>query len=149
MTTLLTLAVLGSIGLIVVFAALWSLISAIRRHPHLQRISGTVLTVEKQRQIGGESVTFFPIISYTTPDGKQVRFRSNAGTTLPERKFGGGPISPWRDGQSIDVFHDPSGYLNPCIASLWGLYGMGGGFLVGGILLLIVVANKWFHIGGH
>lgn len=149
MATLLILAVLGSIGVIAVCAALWLLIRAIRRHPYLLRISGTVATVERQRKTGGDSVTFYPIISYTTPEGKQVRFRSNIGTTLPVRQIGGGPISPWRDGQSIDIFHDPSGYLSPCIASLWGLYGTGACVLIGGILVLIVVANKWSQLGGH
>jgi hypothetical protein len=122
-----------------------------RRHPHLQRISGTVLTVETKREIGGDqpSVSFYPIIAYTTPEGKQVRFRSSTGTTRPIRKLSVPTISPWRDGQSIDVFHDPSGELEPCIASLWSLYGWGAGLLAGGILLLSVVANKWSQLGGQ
>ena len=93
-------------------------------------------------------MTFFPIIGYTTPEGQQARFRSSTGTTRRIRKLSGPTISPWRDGQSIEVFHDPTGELEPCIASLWHLYGWSFGFLASGILLLMVVANKWNHLGG-
>jgi Protein of unknown function (DUF3592) len=141
------LLVLGSVSLILLFVGLYWLVLVIRRHPRLVRISGTVLTVEKKQEIGADNVTFYPTIAYDTPDGTQVRFRSNAGVTRPIRKLSGQTTSPWRAGQSIDVFHDPSGVMGPCIASLWNLYIGPAGFIVGGVLLLIVVANKWLHVG--
>ncbi len=143
---------LGSLGLIVVFASLWSLVVAIRRHPHLLRIKGTVVTSEQEYSKDSDArrrVTFFPIIVYTTPEGKQVRFRSRTGSTHEVLKLAGPNVSPWRVGQSIDVFHDPSGTMEPCIASLWSLYGTAVGFLAGGILLLIVVVNRGLHLGGQ
>ncbi|MEQ1842481.1 MAG: hypothetical protein ABL994_18940, partial [Verrucomicrobiales bacterium] len=82
------------------------------------------------------------------PEGKQVHFRSSIGSTFPNRNMFPAK-SPWTDGQRIDVYHDPGGVLKPCIASLWNLYGWALAFLAGGILLLLVVANKWNHLGGQ
>ena len=148
--TIFILVVLGILGPILVFVGLCWFVTAIRRHPYLLRIKGTVLTVDKKYDTGSDEpgVTFSPIIGYTTPEGQQVRFRSPFGTKRRIR-FGNDPISPWRDGQSTDVFHDPSGVLEPCIASLLGLYGWSLGFLVGGIILLMVVVNKWNQLGGQ
>ena len=149
--TILILIVLGTVGLITVFASLSSLIIKIRRHPCLLRIKGTVVTSEKEYSRDADAqrrVMFYPIINYTTPDGRQVRFRSRTGSTHEELILAGPNVSPWRDGQSIDVFHDPYGTMEPCIASLWSLYSGSSGFLVGGVLLLIVVVNKCLQLAG-
>lgn len=143
------LVVLGGIGLILVFVGLRWLVIAIRRHPHLLRIAGTVVSVEEKYDRADDTVTFFPVITYATPEGQQVRFRSSTGSTHKVLRLSGPNVAPWRDGQSIDVFHDPGGELEPCIASLWSLYAWPAGFLVGGVLLLMIVANKWNHVGGQ
>ena len=147
--TIFILVVLGILGLILVFVGLSLLVVAIRRHPHLLRISGTVFSVEEKYDSAEDTVTFFPAISYTTPEGNQVQFRSSIGSTHKVLRLSGPNVAPWRDGQSIDVFHDPSGQIAPRIASLWSLYAWPAGFLVGGILLLIIVVNKWNQIGGQ
>ncbi len=147
--TIFFLVILGIFGLVLIILGLSLFAIAIRRHPHLLRISGTVVSVEKKYDGADDKVTFFPTIAYTTLEGNQVRFRSSAGVTQQVRRLSGPNISPWRDGQSIDVFHDPSGVLEPCIASLWSLYGWPAGFLGGGILLLMVVVNKWNQLGGQ
>ena len=139
---------LGSLGLILVVLGLRRLVVAVRRHPHLLRISGIVLSVHKKYDNARDKVTFYPNIAYTTPEGKQVNFRSSIGDTFPDRKMFPAK-SPWTDGQRIDVFHDPGGVLKPCIASLCYLYGWGLAFLAGGILLLMVVVNKWNSLGGQ
>ena len=148
--TILIIIVLGGLGLVLVLLGFCWFVVAIRRHPHLKRISGTVVSVEEKYDYGGDEkrISFFPIIRYTTPEGQQVRFRSSTGTSRRVLKLAGPTVSPWREGQSIDVFHDPGGTLGPCIASLWSLYGWTVGLLAGGILLLIVVANKWSQLGG-
>ena len=146
--TIFILIVLAILGPILVIAGLGSLVVSIRRHPYLLRIKGTVLTVEKKYDSVDNRVTFYPTIAYIAPQGNQVRFQSSTGSTQDIRRLSGTNVSPWRDGQSIDVFHDPDGVLEPCIASLWNLYGWSFGFLVGGILLLMVVVNKWNQIGG-
>ena len=143
------LVVLGGIGLILVVVGLNWLGIAIRRHPHLLRISGAVVSVEKKYDRADDTVTFFPVIAYTTPEGNQVRFRSSTGSTHKILRLSGPNVSPWRDGQSIDVFHDPKSELEPCIASLWVLYVWPAAFLVGGVLLLMIVANKWNHFSGQ
>lgn len=143
------LVVLGGIGLVLVFVGLRGLVITIRRHPHLLRIAGSVVSVEEKFERADDTVTFFPVITYTTPEGKQIRFRSSTGTSHKVLRLSGPNVSPWRDGQSIDVFHDPGGEQEPCIASLWSLYVWPAGFLFGGILLLIIVANKWNHVSGQ
>ena len=147
--TVFILVVLGGIGLILMVVSLGWLFVVIRRHPHLLRISGAVVSVEKKYNSVGDTVTFLPVIAYTTPEGKQVKFRSTSGSTQNILRLSGPNVSPWRDGQRIDVFHDPSGTLGPCIASLWGLYGWPAVLLVGGIVLWMIVANKWHHLGGQ
>jgi hypothetical protein len=146
--TIFILVVLGLLGSILVLVGLVLFVNAIRRHPYLLRISGTVLSVDEKYDTKGDNVTFSPTIAYTTPEGQKVRFRSKTGATREIRRLSGTTVSPWREGQNIEIFHDPSGTLEPCIASLWSLYGMGIGLLTGGILLLIVVVNKGMHLGG-
>ena len=147
--TVFILVVLGGIGLILMVVSLGWLFVAIRRHPHLLRISGAVVSVEKKYDRANDTVTFFPVVAYTTPEGNQVKFRSSTGSTHKILRLSGSNVSPWRDGQRIDVFHDPDGVLGPCIASLWSLYGWPAVLLVGGILLWMIVANKWNHLGGQ
>ncbi len=147
MTTFI-LVILGILGLILVFVGLRGLVCTVRRHPHLLRLSGTVLSVYKKYETGKDKVTFYPNIGFTTPEGKQVFFRSNIGSSYPDRNIYPAK-SPWKDGQSIEVYHDPGGVLAPCIASVWHLYGWGLAFLAGGILLLMVVVNKWNDVGGQ
>jgi hypothetical protein len=144
-----TLVVLGGIGLVLVFVGLLWLVIIIRRHPHLLRIAGTVVSVEEKYDRADDTVTFFPVITYTTPEGKQVRFRSSTGSSHKVLRLSGPNVSPWRGGQSIEVFHDPGGEQEPCIASLWRLYAWPAGFLFGGILLLMIVVTKWNQVSGH
>lgn len=146
--TIFVLVVLSILGPILVLVGLNWFIKVICRHPYLLRIKGTVLTVEKKYDSTDDKVTFYPTIAYTAPEGNHVRFQSSSGSTQEVRRLSGPNVSPWRDGQSIDVFHDPSGVLKPCIASLWGLYGWSIGFIIGGTMLVMVVVNKWNHLGG-
>ena len=146
MTTFILLS-LGILGFILVFVGLCWLVVAVRRHPHLLRISSIVLSVHKKYDTAHDKVTFYPNIGYTTPEGKQVNFRSSIGDTFPDRRMFPAK-SPWTDGQRIDVYHDPGGVLAPCIATLWNLYGWALVLFTGGILLLMVVVNKWNQLGG-
>jgi hypothetical protein len=146
--TIFILVILSILGPILVLVGLNWFITVISRHPYLLRIKGTVLTVEKKYDSADDRVTFYPTIAYTAPEGNQVRFRSSSGSTQEVRRLSGPNVSPWRDGQSIDVLHDPSGVLEPCIASLWSLYGWSIGFIVGGTVLLMVVVNKWSQLPG-
>lgn len=147
--TIFILLILSFLGLILLFLGLAMFVKSIRRHPHLLRIQGAILSVDEKYYNNGDEpgVTFYPIIGYTTPEDQRVRFRSKWGTTRRVR-FSRNPTSPWREGQSIDVFHDPRGEMDPCVASLWHLYGMSLSCLTGGILLLMIVVNKWNHLGG-
>ena len=144
-----TLVVLGSTGLVLVFVGLRWLVNTIRRHPHLLRIAGTVVSVEEKYDRTDDAVTFFPVIAYSTPEGKQVRFRSSIGSSHKVLRLSGPNVSPWRDGQRIAIFHDPGGEQEPCIASVWRLYAWPAGFLFGGILLLMIVVNKWNQVSGQ
>lgn len=146
--TIFILVILSILSLILLFAGLGWFVTAVRRHPHLLRIQGTVLSVTEEYDRVDDKVSFFPTIAYTAPQGNQVRFKSASGSTQEVRRLSGPNVAPWRVGQSIDVFHDPSGALDPCIASVWRLYGPSFGCLVAGTLLLMVVVNKWNHLGG-
>ena len=143
------LVVLGGIGLILVLVALRWLVTTVRRHPQLQRIEGTVVSVEETFDRADDTVTFFPVITYTTPEGNQVIFRSSSGSTHKILRLSGPNVSPWRHGQGIDVFHDPNNELDPCFASLWRLYAWPVGLLIAGILLLMIVGSKWNQLSGQ
>lgn len=142
------LVILSILGPILVIVGLSWFVNTIRRHPYLLRIKGSIVSVEEKYDSVDDKVTFCPTVAYTAPEGNQVRFRSSSGVTQAVRRLSGPNVSPWHDGQSIDVFHDPSGELAPSIASLWHLYGWSIGFVAGGILLLMVVVNKWNQLGG-
>jgi hypothetical protein len=120
------------------------------RRKHLLRITGTVLTVMKKREYrvgnsserGRDVVKFFPYIAFTKPDGGQERFESESGACYEvRRKFGGGtiePVSPWCDGQNIEIFYDPGGVLKPCLADGFSLYGFGAGFFAAGVVMMLM-----------
>jgi Protein of unknown function (DUF3592) len=147
--TIFIFVVFGILGLTLVFGGLCWLVIAIRRHPRLPRVSGTVVSIEKEFDHAHGTVTFFPVVDYATTEGNRVRFRSSIGTSRAILTFSDPSVSAWRDGQSIEVFHDPDGRLEPCIASPWSFYGWPAAILVGGVLLLATVANEWNRINGQ
>ena len=120
------------------------------RRKQLIRITGTVLTVVKKREYragnskerGRHVVKFFPYIAFTKPDGGQERFQSESGASYDvRRKFGGGtiePVSPWRDGERIEIFYDPGGVLGPCLADGFSLYGLGAGVFAAGVVMMLM-----------
>jgi Protein of unknown function (DUF3592) len=139
----------GVLGLTLVFVGLCCLVIAIRRHPRLPSVSGTVVSIEKEFDHAHGTVTFFPVIDYAAPEGNQVRFRSSIGTSRAILAVSDPTVSPWRDGQSIEVFYDADGCLEPCIASPWSFYGWPAAILVGGVLLLATVASELNQISGQ
>ena len=134
-----------------VVAGLRSIARSLRRRPHLLRLMGTIVSVQTEvvrrwRSDSGSSsetnqeVRYFPLIAYTTPEGKGVQFRSELGEVYTlRRKFDGALITPpsrHREGERIEIFHDSSGELPPCIANWWALYFSGTGMLAAGLVLL-------------
>src|SRR5262245_60481215 len=122
------------------------LLMVIRRRPFLRRVEGVIVVVEKTREahtvtVNGCSrivtqVKFFPVIQFTTPDGRSVQFRSELGEAYPVREKWDGhrvePISRYQAGQAIAVLYDPAGSIKPCLAGWSALYGPATALLVGG-----------------
>jgi len=153
-TMLIAGALVGSFCLL---KGLRSLVTALRRRPHLRRAPGTVITVHTTRETRSDSggfytcVTFHPEIEFTNELGQVVRFRSENGESKRVSAEIGGvvvePVSRYRVGQTLEIFHDPAGTLPPCIATWAGLYGPGTALLCGGLGFLFGAALIWFCFG--
>jgi len=147
-TMLIAGALVGSFCLL---KGLRSLFTVLRRRPYLRRAQGTVTTVHTTRETRSDSggfytcVTFHPEIEFTNELGQLVRFRSENGEN--KRAAQVEPVSRYRVGQTLEIFHDPAGTLPPCIATWAGLYGPGTGLLAGGIGFLFGAALIWFCFG--
>ena len=122
-----------------------------RRRKHLIRLTGKVTGIEKEQRYRAQSSTsrqqssywieYFPVIVFTTPEGKSSRFRSELGETHQlRRKLTGTEIEPppprWVAGQEVEIFYDPAGEIKPCLALAWSLWFTGVGLLVAGSLFL-------------
>lgn len=127
---------------------LGSLFLALRRRLYLRRVTGTILVVEKTREVrishaksenrSNSVVKFTPIIHFATPEGESVTFRSETGESYPVvRRWNGQtvePVSRFTAGQRIPVVYDPSGELTPREDSWSGMYGMATAMLIAGFL---------------
>lgn len=125
-----------------------SLFLALRRRPYLRRVMGTILVVEKNREVRMANaksdhrssivVKFTPIIHFATPEGESITFRSETGESYPVvRRWNGQtvePVSRFTAGQRIPVVYDPSGELTPREDSWSGIYGMATAMLIAGFL---------------
>ena len=147
-----TLLVAGAIvGSFCLLKGLRSLVNALRRRPYLRRAQGTVTTVHTTRETRSDSrgfytlVTFHPEIEFTNELGQLVRFRSENGESKRAAQIE--PVSRYRVGQTLEIFHDPAGMLPPCIATWAGLYGPGTALFAGGLGFLFGAALIWFCFG--
>ena len=151
------LAAATLVGSFCLLKGLRSLVTALRRRPHLRRAQGTVITVHTARETRSNSrgfytlVTFHPEIEFTNELGQLVRFRSENGESKRVSSGLGGavvePVSSYRVGQTLEIFHDPAGTLPSCIATWAGLYGPGTALFAGGLGFLGGAALIWFCFG--
>src|SRR6185369_7051897 len=72
-------------GVFLVWQGIRALVVSMCRRPHLKRVKGTVMTVERTRETRTSAgrhgrmrtyVKFHPVIQFTTELGESVRFRS-------------------------------------------------------------------------
>jgi len=120
------LVVFALVGVFILCEGIRSLVTAIRRRPHLKRVKGTVMTVEKTRETRSSAdgqgqmhtyVKFHPVIQFTTELGESVRFRSEMGECYQViRRWDGThteSISRYSAGQLHEVLYDPEGKIPP------------------------------------
>ena len=151
------LVVFALVGVFLFCEGIRSLVTAIRRRPHLKRVKGTVMTVEKTRETRSSAdgqgqmhtyVKFHPVIQFTTELGESVRFRSEMGECYQViRRWDGThteSISRYSAGQLHEVFYDPEGKIPPCLASWAGFFGPGVAMSVAGLVFVGGSALMWF-----
>jgi hypothetical protein len=138
----------GLIGLGLLRAGLREFFKVRSRRPFLIKLQGTVLSVLKERETRAGSVNnreetaavirFIPMVSFTTPEGKRVEFRSEVCDIhhLRRRQDGSLPeVEPtWRSGQSVEVLYDPGAVLKPHLTGGAGLSFMAYGMMAAGLL---------------
>jgi hypothetical protein len=131
---------LAGIGL--VFAGVRELILKLRRMRYFRRATGSIVKVERERQMqqpdGFRHRTtqyrFFPVIKFTHLSGEEVVFKSATGD--------GGTTSKYRVGQRIAVVYDIDDRLPPMINSFSGVWlpvilqAVGGAVFIGGAALI-------------
>ena len=137
------------VGSFCLLKGLLSLVTALRRRPHLRRAHGTVIDVHTTHETGSDSsyVKFNPEIEFTNELGQLVRFLSESGERWKVEPNLSSPVSGYRVGQRLEIFHDPAGILPPCIASWKGLYGSATALICGGLGFLGSAALIWFCFG--
>ena len=143
------------VGLWCVREGFFALLKVLRRRPYLRRVQGTVLKVEKTRDVSrtthnGKSesrimVKFMPVIQFKTAEGETIVFQSESGEAYPVRKRWNGhtiePTSRYTAGQRIPLVYDPTGELKPCQDDWASLYGMATAMVVAGTLFTSVAAG--------
>jgi hypothetical protein len=144
-------------GVFLVWQGIRALVISVCRRPHLKRVKGTVMTVERTRETRASAgrhgrmrtyVKFHPVIQFTTELGESVRFRSEMGESYPVvRQWDGTheePVSRYSAGQIHEVLYDPEGKLPPCLATWVGLFGPAAAMSVAGIVFMGGAALIWF-----
>ncbi len=140
--------IFGLIGLGLLRAGLREFFKVRSRRPFLIKLQGTVLSVLKERETRAGSVNnrdetavvirFIPMVSFTTPEGKRVEFRSEVCDIhhLRRRADGSLPeVEPsWRSGQTVEVLYDPGAVLKPHLTGGAGLSFMAYGMMAAGLL---------------
>lgn len=109
-------AIIGACMLAGAFAIYSSTASFLERSVSAQ---GTV--VELIRSRFSDSVSYYPVVEFSTPNGRQVEFQSNSGSSPPS----------YNQGEQVSVLYEPS---NPEAAKINGFFSLwGGALIVGGI----------------
>jgi hypothetical protein len=143
-------SLLAGIGLL--FAAVKELILKLRRMRYFRRVTGSVIKVERERQLPNPDsdfrhrtaqYRFFPVIKFKHLSGEEVTFKSAIGD--------GGETSKYRVGQKIAVVYDIDDRLPPMINSFSGVWlpvilqAVGGTvFIVGAALIYFAFGAKIF-----
>ncbi len=137
-----------------VIAAVRDLILKIYRMSYFRRATGSVIKVEREKQIaqpGGfrrrkAHYRFFPVIRFRHLSGEEITFRSEIGD--------GGTASKYRVGQRIAVVYDVDNKLPPMINSFAGVWlpvlilaFAGSVFIGGGLLIYFAFGEKIFGKG--
>jgi len=144
-------------GLWCLRGGLFTFLKILRRRPYLRRVQGTVLKVERKREVrltthDGKSesrtiVKFTPVIQFKTSEGETITFRSETGESYPIRKGWNGhiiePISRYKTGQRIPLVYDPTGEIKPCQDDWASLYGMSTAMMVAGTLFMSAGAGMF------
>lgn len=115
-----------------------------------QRATGRVVTVvarQKTDMEGNPSTYFYPVVEFTTPSGRVIRFQDSGGADKPY-------LLP-RAGQTVEVLYNPDAPEVATIASwsnLWlpsaALLGAGGCFALIGILMSLSGLLAALQLGG-
>ena len=151
----------GLIGVVLVRAGLKEILLVRRRRAHLVRLPATVVSVRKEREqrlreSGSTSDTgirlkYFPVVVFTTPEGRRLEFRSEAGESFHLRRGIGGslhePESKWCSGQQVEVFYDPGGVLSPRLVGEGSLANIGIAMFAAGLLTIGMVIAMCLFIG--
>ena len=144
---------LAGIGLM--SAAVKELILKLRRMRYFRRATGSVVKVERERQLTNPDsgfrhrttqYRFFPVIKFRHLSGEDVTFKSATGD--------GGETSKYRVGQRIAVVYDIDYRLPPMINSFSGVWlpvilqAVGGiVFISGAVLIYFAFGAKIFGKG--
>jgi len=74
---------------------------------------GVVVSLERSRS--SDSVSYYPVVKFTTREGQEFRFRSNVGSSPPSH----------RTGEAVTVLYNPANPHDAKIDSFFSLWGFG------------------------
>jgi Protein of unknown function (DUF3592) len=97
------------------FGVVW-LVLTVRFVADADRTTGTVVDVESSTDADGYE-TFYPVVRFTTADGREVEFRSDSGSS-----------SPPSTGNRVDVLYDPDDPQDAELSGFLDLWVVGRSF---------------------
>jgi hypothetical protein len=97
-----------AIGVVALVVGVVTLVRTVQFVQRAEHATGTVIDLSRETDSEG-SVTFYPVVRFTTGVGKTIEFKSSSGSSPPSHS----------EGDTVDVLYDPD---DPNDARLSGLF---------------------------
>jgi Protein of unknown function (DUF3592) len=122
-----------AIGVVVLISGAVLLVRAAQFVRTAEHATGAVVAVSRETDSDGE-VSFYPVVRFTTADGKQIQFKSSSGSSSPSHKAG----------ENVDVLYDPDDPSDAKLSGFFDLWGLPGIFLfIGAVFVGVPITIIW------
>ena len=97
-----------AVGIVALVIGMVTLVRTVQFVQRAEHAPGTVIDLSRETDSEGE-VTFYPVVRFTTAEGKEIEFKSSSGSSPPSQS----------EGDRVDVLYDPD---DPNDARLSGIF---------------------------
>ncbi|MGH3116925.1 MAG: DUF3592 domain-containing protein [Gaiellales bacterium] len=100
------------LGVVFLVVAAVTLVLTLRFVAGAERATGTVIDLSRETDSEGE-VVFYPVVSFTTAEGRTLEFRSSSGSSFPPQP-----------GDRVEVLYDPDDPKDARLSGFFDLWGL-------------------------